>query len=68
MYYAATVLPENVTCAVFLRSVCDETFFINMTTSGRWCDDGAVGDARARKGEIWGDRSEEVAVECTYWG
>ena len=45
-----------------------KVFFIDMTTSGRWCDDGAVGDARARKGEIWGDRSEEVAVECTYWG
>ena len=35
---------------------------------GGWCDDGAVEDARVRKGEIWGDRSEEVAVECTYWG
>ena len=26
--------------------------FINMTTSGRWCDDGAVEDARARKGRF----------------
>ena len=50
------------------RGVFVMKLFINMTTSGRWCDDGAVEDARVRKGEIWGDRSEEVAVECTYWG